>query len=200
VADLGAAARDFEARHGLASVGGGRHPDWGTANRIVPLGEAYLELVAVVDETEAARSTFGTWVAEAQPSPARPLGWAVRTHTLDDVARRLDLTVSDGSRATRGGRLLRWRLAGVEQAAAEPSLPFFIEWGERTPPPGRTPAHHRAGPVEIAQLQLDGDTDRLATWLGGHELPITVRPGPPALTGIRLTASARQILLDAGPS
>jgi hypothetical protein len=200
VADLGAAARDFEARHGLASVGGGRHPGWGTANRIVPLGEAYLELVAVVDETEAARSTFGTWVAEAQPSPARPLGWAVRTHTLDDVARRLDLTVSDGSRATRGGQLLRWRLAGVEQAAAEPSLPFFIEWGERTPSPGRTPAHHGAGPVEIAQLQLDGDADRLATWLGGHELPITVRPGPPALTGIRLTASARQILLDAGPS
>jgi hypothetical protein len=24
---------------------------------------------------------------------------------------------------------VRWRLTGVEQAAAEPSLPFFIEWG-----------------------------------------------------------------------
>jgi hypothetical protein len=199
VADLGAAARDFEACHGLASIDGGRHPGWGTANRIVPLGEAYLELVAVVDETEAARSAFGTWVAEAHPSPARPLGWAVRTDELDDLARRLDLTVADGSRATRDGRLLRWRLAGIEQAAAEPSLPFFIEWGEGTPRPGRARAHHRAGPVEVAQLQLDGDLDRLTTWLGPHDLPITVRAGPPALTGIVLAAGAREIVLDAGP-
>jgi hypothetical protein len=39
VADLAEAARKIEARHGLASINGGRHPDWGTANRIVPLGE-----------------------------------------------------------------------------------------------------------------------------------------------------------------
>src|SRR5712691_3218109 len=83
VADLAAAAREIEARHGLASIPGGRHPGWGTANRIVPLGEAYLELVAIVDEAEAAQSPFGRWVAAAQPELARPLGWAVRTHRLD---------------------------------------------------------------------------------------------------------------------
>src|SRR5829696_3110347 len=38
VADLAAAAREIEARHGLASVEDGRQPDWGTAPRIVPLG------------------------------------------------------------------------------------------------------------------------------------------------------------------
>jgi Glyoxalase-like domain len=37
----------------------------GTANRIVPLGEAYLALVAVVDESDAADSVFGQWVAGA---------------------------------------------------------------------------------------------------------------------------------------
>ena len=47
VADLAAAAREIEARHGLASIDGGRHPAWGTANRIVPLGDSYLELVAL---------------------------------------------------------------------------------------------------------------------------------------------------------
>src|SRR5207253_9345067 len=45
VDDLAAAARELEARHGLASIRGGRHPGWGTANRIVPLGQTYLELV-----------------------------------------------------------------------------------------------------------------------------------------------------------
>src|SRR5215217_5027677 len=128
VADLAAAAEEVEARHGLASIEGGRHPGWGTANRIVPLGETYLELVAVVDESEAAQSPFGRWVAGVHPKVAQPLGWAVRTYQLDDVARRLGLTLEAGSRAGQDGQLVRWRLTGIEQAAAEPSLPFFIEW------------------------------------------------------------------------
>src|SRR5688572_29225275 len=90
--DLAAGARELEARHGLASIDGGRHPGWGTANRIVPLGAAYLELVAVVDAAEAARSPFGSWVAGVRPGTVRPFGWAVRTDELDAVARRLGLT------------------------------------------------------------------------------------------------------------
>ena len=120
MADLATAAQEIEARHGLASIEGGRHPGWGTANKIVPLGEAYLELLVVVDEAEAAQSPFCCWVAAAQPTLARPLGWAVRTHQLDEIARRLDLTVAAGSRAARDGHVVRWRLAGIEQAAAEP--------------------------------------------------------------------------------
>src|SRR5439155_21921320 len=108
VADLAAAAEEIEARHGLASIEGGRHPGWGTANRIVPLGEAYLELVAVVDEAEAAQSPFGRWVATASPAPAELLGWAVRVDALDEDARRLGLVAAAGSRATRDGEVLRW--------------------------------------------------------------------------------------------
>jgi alpha-beta hydrolase superfamily lysophospholipase len=193
-ADLAAVARRLET-HGLASIEGGRHPGWGTANRIVPLGDAYLELIAVVDEAEAAQSPFGSWVARTRS--AQPLGWAVRTQDLDGIARRLDLTISAGSRAGREGRLLRWRLAGVEQAAAEPSLPFFIEWGPGTPLPGRAPATHRAGSVKIARLQLDGDADRLASWLGAHQLPIAVRAGAPAVTSIVLAGAAGEIVLAA---
>ena len=197
VSDLAAAAREMEARHGLAAIEGGRHPGWGTANWIVPLGDTYLELVAVVDEAEAAQSTFGRWVAGVHPRPAQPLGWAVRTHRLDDVARRLGLTVHPGSRAGRDGRLVRWRLAGLEQAAADPSLPFFIEWAHGTSLPGRAPATHRAGAVRIAELQLGGDADRLNAWLGDHRLPITVRAGGPAVAGILLTGAAGKIALDA---
>jgi hypothetical protein len=196
VADLAATAQEIEARHGLASIDGGRHPGWGTANRIVPLGDVYLELVAVVDAAEAAQSTFGRWVAAAHPSLPRPLGWAVRTHQLDDLARRLELTVAAGSRTGRSGQLVQWRLAGVEHATAEPSLPFFIEWGHGTPLPGRAPATHRAGAVRFATLRLDGDADRLAAWLGAHRLPITVRPGAPAVAGIVLTGAAGEIVLD----
>ena len=152
VADLAAAAREIEARYGLASIEGGRHPGWGTANRIVPLGDTYLELVAVVDEGETAKSDFGRWVAGAGADLLRPLGWAVRTRTLDDVAGRLGLTTLEGSRASPDGRVLRWRTAGIERAAAEPSLPFFIEWGPGTQFPGRA-GGRPTSPLTIARLE-----------------------------------------------
>lgn len=160
---------------GFASIEGGRHPGWGTANRIVPLGGVYIELVAVVDEAEAAGSPFGRWVAAAPPGP---LGWAVRTDGIDEVAARLGLTVSDGSRIGRDGRLIEWRLAGVEQAAAEPCLPFFIEWASGTPLPGR------GGQEARIELELAGDAARLGEWLGDHSLPISVRAGAPAVAQI----------------
>lgn len=197
MSDLAKAAREIEERHGLAALEGGRHPGWGTENRVVPLGATYLELVAVVDEVEAIQSPFGRWVAGPHPTRAHPLGWAVRTQQLDDVARRLGLAVEAGSRAGRDGQLIRWRVAGIEQAAAEPSLPFFIEWAPGTSLPGRATAAHRAGDVQLSQLQLDGDTDRLTAWLGEHRLRITVRPGTPAVTRIVLTGAAGEIVLDA---
>jgi hypothetical protein len=128
--DLGAASQALSDRFGLEGVEGGRHPDWGTANWIVPVGDAYLELVAVVDAGVAERSAFGRWVASANAAFVEPIGWAVRTGSLDAVATRLGLEVHDGSRATPTGERLTWRLAGIERAAAEPILPFFIEWGE----------------------------------------------------------------------
>jgi len=196
VADLAAAARELEARHGLASIEGGSHPGWGTANRIVPLGDSYLELVAAVDRAAAAHSAFGRWVAAAHPEPAQPLGWAVRIDDLDPLARRLGLCIQAGSRATPSGQLLQWRSAGIEQAVAEPSLPFFIEWGLGTPHPGLVTMNHRVAPVEITRVELAGDADQLAVWLGNHRLPIAVRPGQPAVVTIVLTGAQGEIVLD----
>jgi hypothetical protein len=197
VSDLDAAGSEFEDRHGLASIAGGRHPGWGTANRIVPLGETYLELVASVDPDVAADSPFGRWVAAA-PS-GRPLGWAVRTQQLDGIANRLGLAVTTGTRGRDDGLVLQWRLAGMEQAVADPSLPFFIEWGDGTPLPGRAQADHRDGPLRLDQVELAGDAERLDDWLGAHHLPITVRAGTPAVTGVVLAgAGGRMVIPGSG--
>jgi hypothetical protein len=194
VIDLAAAARAFEEHCGLASVEGGRHPGWGTANRIVPLGSAYLELIAIVDEAVASDSPFGRWVAEGATPVGRPIGWAVRPADLDDVARRLGLTVTDGSRMTPTGELLHWRSAGVDQAVAEPALPFFMDWGA-TRLPGETAVTHPAAPVAIVQLEMEGDPDRLATWLGDHDLPIVVRAGRPGVVALRLSTGMGEVVL-----
>ena len=82
VADLEAAGGEIEDSHGLASIEGGRHPSWGTANRIVPLGDSYLELIAVVDAAKAAESAFGRWVASGISTLGRSAGQsALRSST-----------------------------------------------------------------------------------------------------------------------
>ncbi|HEY8867476.1 MAG TPA: VOC family protein, partial [Solirubrobacteraceae bacterium] len=62
--DLPAAADRLRDEHGLASVDGGVHPEWGTGNRIFPLGDDYVELIGIVDEETAARSLLGSWLRE----------------------------------------------------------------------------------------------------------------------------------------
>jgi len=197
VSDLQVASRALEQSHGLASVEGGRHAGWGTANRIVPLGDAYIELITVVDDAEARGSAFGRWVAAGVESrPGRPLGWVARTDRLDEVAQRLGMTPHAGARPAGDGRVLRWRLAGVEEAAAEPALPFFVEWGEGTPLPGSAEIEHPAGRVRMERLELSGDVGRVRAWLSTEDMPIGVTKGPPAVKGIVLTGNQRLSSID----
>lgn len=190
VPDLDEAAAWLERRYGLGSVAGGRHPGWGTANRIVPLASAYIELIAVVDETEAAAAPFGHWITSAPPG--RPLGWAVRTDDVDAVAARLGLEVHPGSRVTPDGVELRWRGAAVEDSAGDPSLPFFVEWDPQTTHPSAS------GPadVSIAKIALRGDRERLTTWLGPNEIALDIAPGEPGVVGVVLRQGDRAILLE----
>lgn len=197
VADLAEAGQEFEVRHGLASIEGGRHLAWATANRIVPLGDSYLELIAVVDAAKAAESAVGRWVASGVTDPARPLGWAVRTSHLDEIARRLDLSITAGSRVTPDGGQLSWRAAGMDQAIAEPALPFFIEWVPGTKLPGQATIRHPAGIARISRLVLNADPGRLAAWVGNHQLPLDVRPGTSAVREIRISSDAGEIVLGA---
>jgi hypothetical protein len=186
VPDLDAAALAFDDRYGLTAVAGGRHPGWGTANRLIPLGSTYLELVTVVDRAEASGSAFGRWVsAMLDGGPA--LGWAVRTDDLAGTAARLGLEVVSGARRSGSGALRQWQLAGVAQAASDPALPFFIQWAASPPLPGRADVRHRAGSVALARLTIESDEQRLHAWLGTTSLPLDVTPGSLGLTGVILT-------------
>lgn len=199
VPDLLVAAREFRDNYGLVSLEGGRHPAWGTANRIMPLGDSYLELVSVVDEAKAIESVFGSWVARGASPHGRAIGWAVRLQNLDAVAKRLHLQVEGGSRTTATGDLVQWRTAGIAQAASDASLPFFIEWGPRTPLPGKAPITHPSGATGVARLILHSSPGRLAAWLGDHRIPIVVHAGEPALAGIVLSGSGGETVISFTP-
>jgi catechol 2,3-dioxygenase-like lactoylglutathione lyase family enzyme len=197
VANLDAAARRLDEELGLGSVEGGRHEAFGTANRIVPLGDAYLEVVGVVEPEVAAATPFGQWV-KAAAARGGLAAYALSTPDADAMARRLGGAVIPGERLRPDGNVLRWRLAGLQSALAEPFLPFFLTWDV---PAGAHPSQervaHRATVRGIERLEVAGDEERLRTWLDTDpaELGVHVVPGPPAVRSLAVFTDAGTLVI-----
>lgn len=182
VPDLGQAADTFQSRYGLRSLDGGRHPGLGTENRIIPLGDNYLELLTVVDRREARTNPFGMWATRRiEEDPWRPAALCLRTKHIRRVAGRLGIEPVSMSRTRPDGIVLRWRAAGLEQTLTR-GHPFFIEWDiDMADHPGR--AAEGQGPIE--RVVLSGRSDELRGWLGA-DAELSVIDGPPGVAGLTI--------------
>ena len=168
-ADIYATSARLERDHGLVSLPGGRHAGHGTGNRIVPLGDAYIEIMGIVDEEEAAASPMGAWLRDRTASGDTVAALCLRTDAagLDATAERLGLRPLPMSRDAPGGVTLTWRLAGLGEAMRDPSRTFFIDW--QVPPdqhPALGDARHRVRPTGFAWVELAGDPDAIRGWVG----------------------------------
>lgn len=170
VADPDRAAAEIEAELGLRAAEGGRHETQGTFNRLVWLGDTFIELIGVFDRALAERSWIGrpTLAALDADGPAAwsLATWAIASDSLDTDAARLRGQGSDlgpplpGERHRPDGRVVRWRLAAPgDLGPLEP--PFLIEhapdsaeWtaAERTARAGAI--HPIGGPVRLERLEL----------------------------------------------
>jgi len=189
--DADAAARRLADEHGLASVAGGQHPAWGTANRIVPLGAAYLELMTIFDAGLAATNELGRLVTAHIERGGGFIGWMAGGPAFDDRAAANGLVAARFSRKRPDGSELTWRLAGLETMLAEPPLPGLLAWDDPAAFPGLAPVEHRVAPAGIAWIELAGDEERVRRYLGGAELPLRFVDGEP---GVKRAAVA----LEAG--
>ena len=194
--DLEEAAVRFRGEFGLDSTVGGRHERWGTANRIVPLGDQYLELVAAVDEATALLNPFGRGILERASEGG---GWftiAVATEGIEAVASRLQLDVVAGSRTRPDGEVVRWRMAGLEDPRRDPWMPFFLTWDIPVElHPGRARAGHGVRAEGIALVEVGGDAERLRVWLGGEELPIRVVDGVPGIHQVAISTADGELTI-----
>lgn len=165
--DLDATSERFLDEHGLASVPGGLHAAWGTANRIVPLGDDYVEFLAVVDPAVAEASRFGRFLSQLTAEGDRWFTVCMADDDIESTAARLGLEVVPGARVRPDGTEVRWRGAGLEDPKRDPWLPFFIEWHVAPDAyPGRMRAEHRTPATGISWVEIAGDAGRLSGWLG----------------------------------
>jgi hypothetical protein len=197
VRDLHEAAVRFREAFGLDSVDGGRHEGWGTANRIVPLGDQYLELVAAVDEPMAAKTAFGRGVLDRAARGGSWFTMAAVADDLDAVATRLELEVGSGSRTRPDGQTVRWRMAGLDDPRREAWMPFFLIWDISDElHPGRARAGHGVRATGLGRVEVGGDADRLRTWLGGDELPIRVTDDEPGIHRVAISTPDGELVIE----
>jgi hypothetical protein len=195
VTDLEDAAAELFRRHGLASVPGGRHQGHGTANRIVPLGDTYLELMGCVDEAEAATSPMGRWVLRHRDLDLIPRAVCLRTDDIDGVASALGEVPLAMHRVRTDGVRLPWRLAGLEGMLGPQGLPFFIQW-EVSPGdhPGAMAAPHRVSPLGIARVTIGTVPARLSRLMAPLAGLQTV-PGRPGVHSVDIQTNQGTITL-----
>lgn len=197
VRDLEASAAHLWQMHGLRFDPGGRHPRWGTANMIAPLGRDYVELLGVVEEGIGRTTVLGRTLLRLSEDGDRWFSVCLADDDIEATAARLGLPVQPGSRTRADGSELRWRGAGIEDRGDDLWLPFFIRWD--VPPelhPGAAPAHHRPDVTGISWVEVAGDAARLASWLDGADVPIRVVPGVPGVRAVAIaTRDGRELVL-----
>ena len=180
VRDLDEAARTLLEGYGLESVPGGRHPKWGTANRIAPLGRDYVELISVVDAQAAEGSHLGRTLMDLTADGDRWFSVCLADPDIERTADRLQIPLEPGSRTRPDGSIVSWKSAGIDALDRQLWLPFFIEWqvpDELHPGRASAPAHP-CGATGVAWAEVCGDAGELARWLGGEQVPIRVVDGP----------------------
>ena len=141
--------RSSSASSGWQPGGGGRHDRLGTFNRLVWLGDSYLELIGVFDRGSAASSWIGAPTLRALEAGGGLATWAIATRRSRRPTSRGCASGGaglaepvDGERARPDGRVVRWRLS-ARRSSDRDRPPFLIEH-DPARPSGRRPTRASA--------------------------------------------------------
>jgi hypothetical protein len=161
--DLDVAAALMRERWGLYAVAGGCHPAWGTGNRLVPIGDHYIELFGVTDIDVASGNPVGRWLIAASEHCDGPRAVCLRSTDFDAQAARLGFNIENGERIYADGHRVVWRQAGVSEAMLSGTPFFFFDWpGESEALRlGQRPPRHAVEMAGIASVRLSGPSGRL---------------------------------------
>jgi hypothetical protein len=174
VRDLEVAADRFRSM-GFDVLDGGVHPGVGTANRVIPLGGQYLELLGVISPEQAGANEYGRSLLRATAEGDRLVRWSLRTDDIAAIAAGLGISVERRRRERPDGEVLTWKAAGLDLALADATLPFFMQWDRPEQYPGAMPAAHENGARGVTRLMVTPrDAVRFQSWTADADVPLQV--------------------------
>jgi catechol 2,3-dioxygenase-like lactoylglutathione lyase family enzyme len=186
----------LERKLGLVATGGGRHDAFGTFNRLIWLGDAFLELIGVADAGLAGRSWLGRPVLDALERGAGLVTWAIAVDDLDDALRWAPpdgplVGPLDGERRRPDGRIVRWRLARPDPVS--PTAPFLIEhdlgaaeWSAAERLARQADQHPLGGRVRLAALDIETPSPPVAAGRLRSLLAAAVQPAGRGAVAVKL--------------
>ena len=209
VADPDEAIDLLAPRLGVRPSDGGRHGKLGTFNRLLWLGDSFIELIGVFDRARAMTSWIGAPTVRALDTGGGFATWAIASDDLSgDVQALRDAgsSVADpvtGERERPDGNVVRWRLVvpGVLGATEPPFLiehdPMSAEWTEadrasRATEPGRLRGIELTVPDAVAtaarferviglRWRRDHASPTLETTVGPHHIRLIEAPAAHAV-------------------
>lgn len=153
---------------GLPLAGGGQHPHMATHNRLLGLGDVYLEVIAA--DPSAPRPSWPRWFdLDRFSGPPRLTNWICRTQDLDEALAVAPAGTGAPVALQRGD--YRWRMAvpGDGCLPYDNAYPALIEWqGSLHPAPALPDQGARLVALEVfhpeagalgAALAADGFAD-----------------------------------------
>jgi len=169
VPDPATAATELAERVGIATGGGGHHPGAGTFNRVAFLGEPYLELIGVEDETLASSVPVGRATLAALEGGGGLATYALLDDAVEETAAALHANASSigpvthGSRQRPDGDLVEWWTAMPPELG--PDRPPFLakhryagaEWGSEALADRRAFVHPIGSPATLVRLDIATD-------------------------------------------
>lgn len=161
VRDLDASASLFGEKLGLLSSGGGIHPVGGTANRIIVIGDTYLELIAVYEPDEAQES-----LRRRLEKGEGYLNFVLSSSDIEADSQALRqrgvklIGPTPGSLRAADGRSRSWTRADVERPDLTQRYPFIIQHDSTGEERRRrlagwsTPPGHPLGVIKVHSVTL----------------------------------------------
>jgi Glyoxalase-like domain len=205
-ADPDTAAVELEAALGLRASPGGRHEAHGTVNRLVWLGDSFIELMGVVDPAVAAKSWWGRHALAVLERGGGYMGVVLASDDLATDAAVLRARGSalgeleSGSRTRPDERVVRWQSARLPAVDADLGVLFLIEHdltaAEWTPAEREKRAemtHPLGGPARLERLEVAVGSTHSATMRVHRDVGVAFRPSL-AGAGARDGAIGRQTL------
>ena len=185
-----------EERLGVPMAGGGAHAGVATHNRLLRLGDCYLEVIARnPDDTPVRKRWFGLddprWDLAADTEPAL-VTFLLRTNDLD-AALKLPGARGRSVEARRGD--LVWRIGGTEDGAllSDGAYPTFIQWPDGDGPTKTMPD---SGCTFMTLEVVHPEAARIESALRPalHDSRIAFRDGPLSLHATILTPAGPRVL------
>ncbi len=182
----------LETRLGVRMAGGGQHPLMATHNRLIGLGDLYLEVIAI--DPDAPAPPHPRWFdLDRFADPPRLTNWIARCDDLDAAFAAAPPGMGVPLALARGD--FRWRMA-VPPSGILPfdgAFPALIQWqGRAHPAPLLPDVGLRLDRLEIAHPEAATLTRALAGLM--HDPRIAITSGPLTLRATITTPHGPRVL------